>query len=53
MARPARSLSIQQGGPGVPALRQLLVCAEFAVANVERLVIDEQPEYLAIGDIDH
>src|SRR4051812_2578789 len=29
-----------------------IVCAQIAVANVERLVIDEQTEQLAVGDVD-
>ena len=29
-----------------------LVAAQLAVAHVERLVVDEQPDQLAVGDVD-
>ena len=38
--------------PG-PEIQHPLVCPKHPVTHVERLVIHQQPDHLAVGDIDH
>ncbi len=47
--RPPLDLSGQQPRPQV---QPPLVAQQLAVADVERLVVDEQPDQLAVGDVD-
>ena len=44
------------GPPGQragPEVEHPLVTQQLAVADVERLVVDQQPDQLAVGDVDH
>ena len=53
-ARPAGETQVDRGAVSVPARRsRIRSCAsQRAVADVEGLVVDEEPDQLAVGDVD-
>ena len=51
--RPATTHSTSRRSTPAAQVEHALVAAQLAVADVERLVVDEQADDLAVGDVDH